>query len=284
MDHAPHVQSQSTTSARGAVRSERSRWAGCGRRGAANRSGDLDAAGLGAALWAGALGAYIGWPSALRHGRRRPSCSGCGSSSSPGCPQRLPRRWTHAGTSEHHEGAGSLRRCRSGSFAAGVQALSPGPAGRAAARLFARARRRRGVDRGVRALPAGARPALGAHSATAYSTNTSPSPRCRRRCGATPRGRSAGRVRCTWLAAALPGEAHTLPLDALAAALAEVGCASSVLYDVPGPTLYAAVQRHPGAVVVLWTRGQADLALLRGVCSLAPGYAPPVRDGAAPDY
>jgi hypothetical protein len=51
--------------------SGRSRWAGCGRRGAANRSGDLDAAGLGAALWAGALGAYIGWPSALQHGRRR---------------------------------------------------------------------------------------------------------------------------------------------------------------------------------------------------------------------
>ena len=92
--------------------------------------------------------------------------------------------------------------------------------------------------------------------------------------------RQVGRARTVHVvAAALPGEAHTLPLDALAAALAEVGCATSVLYDVPGPALYAAVQRHPGVVVLLWARGRADVALLRGVRNLAP----PVRDGAMPD-
>jgi len=170
--------------------------------------------------------------------------------------------------SEHYEGA--VRSAdAAGRFTAGVQASSPSLTGQAAARLL----RERG------AVPAWTEvfvPYLQALGRQWQRTGGSVQEEhiavaALQAAFRSYAARQVGRARTVHVvAAALPGEAHTLPLDALAAALAEGGCATSVLYDVPGSTLYAAVQRHPGAVVVLWARGQADLALLRGVCSLAP--------------
>jgi MerR family transcriptional regulator, light-induced transcriptional regulator len=83
--------------------------------------------------------------------------------------------------------------------------------------------------------------------------------------------RHAGRARpAQVLAAAVPNERHVLPLDALAAALAEQGISSCVLYDLPSSALHSAVARRPDAVVVLWSRGSAHLPLLRGLASQAP--------------
>jgi hypothetical protein len=89
------------------------------------------------------------------------------------------------------------------------------------------------------------------------------------------------RTRATWhagrarpaqvLVAAVPGERHVLPLDALAAALAELGISTCVLYDLPSSALHAAVARSPNAVVVLWSRGVAHLPLLRGLAGQASG-------------
>jgi DNA-binding transcriptional MerR regulator len=156
-----------------------------------------------------------------------------------------------------------------GRFAAGVQALSPSRTGQAAALLL----RERGAAAAWTEVFVPYLQALGRqwertgggvqdeHIAVAALQAALRS----------YAARQVGRARTVHVvAAALPGEAHTLPLDALAAALAEVGCATSVLYDVPGPALYAAVQRHPGVLVLLWTRGRADVALLRGVRNLAP--------------
>jgi DNA-binding transcriptional MerR regulator len=66
------------------------------------------------------------------------------------------------------------------------------------------------------------------------------------------------------LLAAVPGEAHTLPLDALAAALAETGRASYVVYDLPPPALRRALERSAAGPVVVWARGSAH----RGVTML----------------
>jgi hypothetical protein len=83
--------------------------------------------------------------------------------------------------------------------------------------------------------------------------------------------RHLGRARpAQVLAAAVPDERHVLPLDALAAALAELGISSCVLYDLPSSALHAAVARRPDAVVVLWSRGVAHLPLLRGLAGQAP--------------
>jgi MerR family transcriptional regulator, light-induced transcriptional regulator len=171
-------------------------------------------------------------------------------------------------TSEHHDGA-----ARSGDaasrFAAGVRALSPGLTGQAAARLL----RERGAAAAWTEVFVPYLQELGRQWARTGGgvQDEHVAVAALQAALRSYAARQIGRARTVHVvAAALPGEAHTLPLDALAAALADAGCATSVLYDVPEPTLYAAVQRHPGAVVVLWARGRADVALLRGVCSLAP--------------
>lgn len=67
------------------------------------------------------------------------------------------------------------------------------------------------------------------------------------------------------LLAAAPGEGHTLPLTALAAALADCGTSSLLLGDLPSPALGDAMRRlHPRATV-LWARSPevADPACLR---------------------
>jgi MerR family transcriptional regulator, light-induced transcriptional regulator len=86
------------------------------------------------------------------------------------------------------------------------------------------------------------------------------------------------------LAAATPGEGHTLPLDALAAAADDVGVGVGVLESLPPVALHAAVRDTAPAVVVLWARSRetSDLRLLRSlvnrapvVCAAGPGW--PVR-------
>lgn len=52
--------------------------------------------------------------------------------------------------------------------------------------------------------------------------------------------------------AAVPGETHTLPLTALAAALAESGMPTRLFGELPTPALIAAVQRLRPRAVVLW--------------------------------
>ncbi len=83
------------------------------------------------------------------------------------------------------------------------------------------------------------------------------------------------------LAAAAPGEGHTLPLEALAAAADDVGVGVAVLESLPPVALRAAVDRAGPAVVVLWarSRGTSDLRLLRSlldrapaVCAAGPGW------------
>lgn len=56
---------------------------------------------------------------------------------------------------------------------------------------------------------------------------------------------------------AVPGEQHTLPLTALAAALAENGCSSQLLGDLPDEALRAAVDRLSPSAVVVWSRTHA---------------------------
>lgn len=52
--------------------------------------------------------------------------------------------------------------------------------------------------------------------------------------------------------AAVPGEAHTLALTALAAALAEYGVPTRLFGELPAPALIAAMQRLRPRAVVLW--------------------------------
>jgi DNA-binding transcriptional MerR regulator len=70
------------------------------------------------------------------------------------------------------------------------------------------------------------------------------------------------------LLAATPGEGHTLPLDALAAGLADHGIASCVLGTLPGVDLFAAAERVRPAVAVLWARTSAatDVGELGELC------------------
>ncbi|WP_101258151.1 MerR family transcriptional regulator [Streptomyces barkulensis] len=78
------------------------------------------------------------------------------------------------------------------------------------------------------------------------------------------------------LLAAAPAEHHTLPLTALAAALAEEGRAAVLAGDLPVPALTdALVRTRPGAVV-LWARSSAtaDPSWLRTALETAPASAP----------
>ncbi|WP_185921727.1 MerR family transcriptional regulator [Streptomyces sp. WAC06614] len=74
--------------------------------------------------------------------------------------------------------------------------------------------------------------------------------------------------------ACLPGEQHTLPLEALAAGLAERGLPARMFgAAVPTEALQAAVRRSGPAAVVLWSqsRSTADAALARHVAATAFG-------------
>ncbi|MFE2327458.1 MerR family transcriptional regulator [Streptomyces sp. NPDC059385] len=74
--------------------------------------------------------------------------------------------------------------------------------------------------------------------------------------------------------ACLPGEQHTLPLEALTAGLAERGLPTRMFgAAVPAEALRAAVSRSGPAAVVLWSqsRSTADHALARQVASTAFG-------------
>ncbi|MFH0245575.1 MerR family transcriptional regulator [Streptomyces sp. HK10] len=94
------------------------------------------------------------------------------------------------------------------------------------------------------------------------------------------------------LLAAAPAEHHTLPLTALAAALAEEGRTVLLAGDLPAPALTdALVRARPGAVV-LWARSPetADLSWLRTaletvpvpVHPAGPGWPPAIPGTAAP--
>ena len=85
------------------------------------------------------------------------------------------------------------------------------------------------------------------------------------------------------LLAATPGEHHTLPLDALAAALADASISSCVVYDLPAPSLHDTQRRLAADVVVLWARsaGTADVPLLHSftdrvskLYAAGPGWRP----------
>ncbi|WP_141208489.1 MerR family transcriptional regulator [Streptomyces griseorubiginosus] len=70
--------------------------------------------------------------------------------------------------------------------------------------------------------------------------------------------------------ACLPGEQHTLPLEALNAALAQRGTATLMLGGaVPGDALLAAVERVGPGAVVLWSQSArtANLALVQQVAA-----------------
>ncbi|MFJ3877047.1 MerR family transcriptional regulator [Streptomyces sp. NPDC090077] len=74
--------------------------------------------------------------------------------------------------------------------------------------------------------------------------------------------------------ACLPGEQHTLPLEALAAGLAERGVPTRMFgAAVPAEALRAAVSRSGPMAVVLWSqsRSTADAVLARQVASMAFG-------------
>ncbi|MBN3929962.1 MerR family transcriptional regulator [Streptomyces verrucosisporus] len=107
-------------------------------------------------------------------------------------------------------------------------------------------------------------------------------------------GASASGASGPVLLAAAPAEHHTLPLTALAAALAEGGRAVVLAGDLPLPALTdALVRARPGAVV-LWARSPAtaDLSWLRTaletvpvpvpVHPAGPGWPPDVPGAAAP--
>lgn len=74
------------------------------------------------------------------------------------------------------------------------------------------------------------------------------------------------------LIAACPGEAHTLPMHALAAALAEQDHRSDIFGDLPEDALLAAIEQRPPAAIVLWTRTRAlaERTLLRRIRTAAP--------------
>ena len=71
--------------------------------------------------------------------------------------------------------------------------------------------------------------------------------------GYTSRARLA-RGRCALLAVAAPGEGHVLPLQALAAALAEDALPAPVLTAMPVPALHAAVDALEPAVLLVWAQ------------------------------
>jgi hypothetical protein len=108
--------------------------------------------------------------------------------------------------------------------------------------------------------------------------------------GAVPRPRPASPVRV--LLAAADEEQHTLPLEALAAALAQAGVPARMLGGrVPPLALDDAITRTGPAVVVLWSQiGETgDPAQLARVASHAhppllvaaggPGWRPPLPPG-----
>jgi DNA-binding transcriptional MerR regulator len=74
------------------------------------------------------------------------------------------------------------------------------------------------------------------------------------------------------LAAATATEEHTLPLFALAAALAEVQIRTCVLSGLPLPALHTAIADIAPTVVVLWshTAAGSDVPALRSVLTRAP--------------
>lgn len=83
------------------------------------------------------------------------------------------------------------------------------------------------------------------------------------------------------LAAATQTEQHTLPLNALAAALAENGVATCLLGSLPASALGTAITDSRPAVVILWARSiaTADMATLRtlipstpALCAAGPGW------------
>lgn len=85
------------------------------------------------------------------------------------------------------------------------------------------------------------------------------------------------------LAAAAPAERHTLPLDALAAVLAEHGVATLLLDPAPPAAIFAAIADTAPAVVILWARSKAAAdpatlgdAVVRApvVCAAGPGWTP----------
>ncbi|GAB3483550.1 MerR family transcriptional regulator [Nocardiopsis coralliicola] len=85
-------------------------------------------------------------------------------------------------------------------------------------------------------------------------------------------GRAAGRPLRGTLLACSPNEQHTLPLEALAAALAEQGRPFRMLgASAPADAVAAAVQRTAPAAVVLWsqTAATADTAALGSVRACA---------------
>jgi hypothetical protein len=86
------------------------------------------------------------------------------------------------------------------------------------------------------------------------------------------------------LLAAAPGEHHTLPLTALAAALAEEGRAVLLAGDLPARALTDALARvRPGAVV-LWARAPetADAAWLRAALEATAAPVHPAGPGWRP--
>lgn len=85
------------------------------------------------------------------------------------------------------------------------------------------------------------------------------------------------------LAAATQNEHHTLPLNALAAALAEYGVATCLVGTVPPTALHTAICDSRPAAVILWARSvtTTDTATLRSllpgapaICAAGPGWQP----------
>ena len=74
------------------------------------------------------------------------------------------------------------------------------------------------------------------------------------------------------LLAATPTEEHTLPLEALAAALAERRIAALVLGTLPAEALRAAIERLRPAGLILFSRSRdhEDTGLLRQVATATP--------------
>lgn len=99
---------------------------------------------------------------------------------------------------------------------------------------------------------------------------------------------------CALLAVAAPGEGHVLPLQALAAALAEHAVPAQVLTALPVPALHAAVDALRPAVLLVWAHSAetADSRVPDGLVGRVPavyvggpGWPPrlPVSVGALSD-
>jgi MerR family transcriptional regulator, light-induced transcriptional regulator len=84
--------------------------------------------------------------------------------------------------------------------------------------------------------------------------------------------RADGSVPPKLLAAATPSEAHALPLDALAAAVADHGISSVVLEMLPPVAVHSAIEDIRPAVLVLWARSRetSDEALLHSLVNRVP--------------